>query len=100
MFGLVCQFVVLLMLSRFLPKGDFGDLMTAFGFYRLTGLALGVGGDHAAEIRLQRFLALIGASQSCRRKREVRRVSLADGQAAACGRRGRGSKPGKLAVTA
>lgn len=73
MFGLVCQFVVLLMLSRFLPKGNFGDLMTAFGFYRLTGLALGVGGslvllchvsrhvgDHAAEIRLQRFLALIG----------------------------------------
>lgn len=68
MFGLVSQFVVLLMFSRFLPKGSFGDLMTAFGFYRLTGLALGIGGslvllfhvsrhqgDHQAEIRLLRF---------------------------------------------
>jgi O-antigen/teichoic acid export membrane protein len=74
MFGLGSQFVVLIMLSRFLSKESFGDLMTAYGFYRLAGLAFGVGGslvllfhvsrhldDHAAEIRLQRFSALAGA---------------------------------------
>jgi O-antigen/teichoic acid export membrane protein len=62
------------MLSRLLSKGSFGDLMTAFGFYRLAGVALGVGGslvllfhvsrhrdDDRAEIRLQRFSALVGA---------------------------------------
>jgi O-antigen/teichoic acid export membrane protein len=77
MFGLVSQFVVLIMLSRFLSKDSFGNLMTAFGFYRLAGLALGVGGslvllfhvsrhrdDRQAEIRLQRFSALIGAIPS------------------------------------
>src|SRR6201998_4672310 len=76
-FGLASQFVVLIMLSRFLPKQSFGDLMTAFGFYRLTGLALGIGGslvllfhvsrqrdDRPAEIRLQRFSALVGAIPS------------------------------------
>jgi len=76
-FGLASQFVVLIMLSRFLPKQSFGDLMTAFGFYRLTGLALGIGGslvllfhvsrqrdDRAAEIRLQRFSALVGGIPS------------------------------------
>ncbi len=74
MFGLVSQFVVLMMLSRFLPKESFGNLMTAFGFYRLAGIALGVGGslvllfhvsrhvdDRRAEIRLQRFSALAAA---------------------------------------
>lgn len=73
-FGLASQFVVLIMLSRLLSKESFGDLMTAFGFYRLTGLALGVGGslvllyhvsrrrdDRPAEIRLQRFSTLVGA---------------------------------------
>jgi O-antigen/teichoic acid export membrane protein len=77
MFGLASQFVVLIMLSRFLTKEAFGDLMTAFGFYRLAGLALGVGGslvllfhvsrhveDRAAEIRLQRFSAVVGAIPS------------------------------------
>ncbi len=77
MFGLASQFIVLIMLSRFLSKESFGDLMTAFGFYRLAGLALGVGGslvllfhvsrhvdDHTAEIRLQRFSALVGAIPS------------------------------------
>jgi O-antigen/teichoic acid export membrane protein len=76
-FGLASQFVVLIMLSRFLSKGSFGDLMTAFGFYRLAGVALGVGGslvllyhvsrhrdDDRAEIRLQRFSALVGAIPS------------------------------------
>jgi O-antigen/teichoic acid export membrane protein len=76
-FGLASQFVVLVILSRFLSKAEFGDLMTAFGFYRLSGVALGVGGslvllfhvsrhrdDHEAEIRLQRFSALAGAIPS------------------------------------
>jgi len=74
MFGLASQFVVLIMLSRFLPKESFGNLMTAFGFYRVAGVALGVGGslvllfhvsravdDHRAEIRLHRFSALATA---------------------------------------
>ncbi|MGB6537600.1 MAG: oligosaccharide flippase family protein [Xanthobacteraceae bacterium] len=73
-FGLASQFVVLVILSRFLTKAEFGDLMTAFGFYRLSGVALGVGGslvllfhvsrhrdDHEMEIRLQRFSTLAGA---------------------------------------
>jgi O-antigen/teichoic acid export membrane protein len=77
MFGLASQFVVLLMLSRFLSKDSFGNLMTAFGFYRLAGLALGVGGslvllyhvsrqrdDEDAEIRLHRFSAMVGALPS------------------------------------
>jgi O-antigen/teichoic acid export membrane protein len=74
MFGLVSQFIVLLMLSRFLPKDSFGHLMVALGFYRLIGIALGVGGslvllfhvsrhpdDRHAEIKLQRFSALMTA---------------------------------------
>src|SRR5579872_4465967 len=77
MFGLASQFVVLVMLSRLLSKQSFGDLMAAFGFYRLTGAALGIGGslvllfhvsrqraDRPAEIRLQRFSALVGAVPS------------------------------------
>src|SRR5580700_5446718 len=67
-FGLASQFVVLIILSRILSKDSFGDLMTAFGFYRLTATALGVGGslvllfhvsrrpdDRNAEIRLHRY---------------------------------------------
>jgi O-antigen/teichoic acid export membrane protein len=77
MFGLASQFIVLVMLSRMLSKQSFGDLMAAFGFYRLAAVALGVGGslvllfhvsrnrdDHRAEIRLQRFSAFIGAIPS------------------------------------
>jgi O-antigen/teichoic acid export membrane protein len=77
MFGLASQFVVLIMLSRLLSKQSFGDLMTAFGFYRLAAVALGVGGslvllfhvsrhrdDRSAEIRLHRFSALVGAIPS------------------------------------
>jgi O-antigen/teichoic acid export membrane protein len=76
-FGLAAQFVVLVMLSRLLSKQSFGDLMAAYGFYRLTGAALGIGGslvllfhvsrqraDRSAEIRLQRFSALVGAIPS------------------------------------
>lgn len=77
MFGLASQFVVLIMLSRLLSKQSFGDLMTAFGFYRLAAVALGVGGslvllfhvsrhrdDREAEIRLHRYSALVGAVPS------------------------------------
>lgn len=74
-FGLASQFVVLIILSRLLSKESFGDLMTAFGFYRLAAMALGVGGslvllfhvsrqpdDRAAEIKLHRYSAILGAA--------------------------------------
>jgi O-antigen/teichoic acid export membrane protein len=77
MFGLASQFVVLLILSRILAKDTFGDLMTAFGFYRLAAAALGVGGslvllfhisrrpdDKELEVRLHRYSALLGAAAS------------------------------------
>ena len=73
-FGLASQLVVLIILSRILSKDSFGDMMTAFGFYRLAGIALGVGpslvllfhisrrpDDRDAEIRLHRFSAALGA---------------------------------------
>lgn len=74
-FGLASQFVVLIILSRMLSKGSFGDLMTAFGFYRIGAAALGVGAslvllyhvsrrpdDRAMEIRLHRTSAALAAS--------------------------------------
>src|SRR5437879_4612067 len=74
-FGLASQLVVLVILSRILSKESFGDLMTAFGFYRLAAMALGIGGslillfhvsqapdDRTAEIRLHRYSALLGAA--------------------------------------
>jgi O-antigen/teichoic acid export membrane protein len=74
-FGLASQFVVLIMLSRILSKDGFGDLMTAFGFYRLSAAALGVGtslvllyhvsrrpDDRAAEIRLHRYSAMLSGA--------------------------------------
>ena len=77
LFGLASQFVVLVLLSRVLSKESFGDLMTAFGFYRLAATALGVGGslvllyhvsrrpnDKDAEIKLHRYSALLGAIAS------------------------------------
>ena len=76
-FGLASQFVVLIILSRILSKESFGDLMTAFGFYRLAATALGVGGSlvllfhvsrspdaKKAEIELHRYSALLGAALS------------------------------------
>src|ERR1700704_2629835 len=77
LFGLASQFVVLLILSRVLSKGSFGDLMTVFGFYRLAAMALGIGGslvllyhvsrqpnDRGAEIKLHRYSAMLGALAS------------------------------------
>jgi O-antigen/teichoic acid export membrane protein len=74
-FGLASQFVVLIILSRMLPKDSFGDLMTAFGFYRLTATALGVGAslvliyhvsrhprDREAEVRLHRYSAMLSGT--------------------------------------
>ena len=74
MFGLASQFVVLVILSRILSKDNFGDMMTAFGFYRLAGIALGVGPsllllfhisrrphDQEAEVKLHRYSAILGA---------------------------------------
>jgi O-antigen/teichoic acid export membrane protein len=73
-FGLASQLVVLVILGRILSKESFGDLMTAFGFYRLAATALGVGGslvllfhvsrrpnDVALEVKLHRYSALLGA---------------------------------------
>src|SRR5215470_4202637 len=42
-FGLASQLVVLIILGRMLGKGEFGDLMAAFGFYRLIAVAVGTG---------------------------------------------------------
>ncbi len=77
MFGLASQFVVLIMLGRMLSKTGFGEMMIAFGIYRLIGTALGVGGslvllyhvsrrpdDRAAEVRLHRSTALLAGTMS------------------------------------
>jgi O-antigen/teichoic acid export membrane protein len=74
-FGLASQFVVLIILSRMLSKDGFGDLMTAFGFYRIGAAALGVGSslvllyhvsrrpdDRAAEVRLHRYSAALSGA--------------------------------------
>ena len=42
-FGLASQLVVLIILGRMLGKAEFGDLMTAFGFYRVVAIAVGTG---------------------------------------------------------
>jgi O-antigen/teichoic acid export membrane protein len=73
-FGLASQFVVLIILGRLLSKESFGDLMTAFGFYRLVSAALGIGGslvllfhisrrpdDVELEVKLHRYSALLAA---------------------------------------
>jgi O-antigen/teichoic acid export membrane protein len=74
-FGLASQFVVLIILGRMLSKDGFGDLMTAFGFYRIGAAALGVGSslvllyhvsrrpdDRAAEVRLHRYSAALSGA--------------------------------------
>jgi len=74
LFGLASQFLVLVILSRILSKDSFGDMMTAFSFYRLASIALGVGPsllllfhisrsphDREAEVRLHRYSAILGA---------------------------------------
>jgi O-antigen/teichoic acid export membrane protein len=74
-FGFASQLVVLIILGRMLPKDSFGDLMTAFSFYRLTSIAFGVGAslvliyhvsrhphDRAAEVRLHRYSAILSAA--------------------------------------
>jgi O-antigen/teichoic acid export membrane protein len=76
-FGLVSQFVVLIILGRMLGKASFGDLMAAFGFYRLVAIAIGTGTslvilfhvsrrphDKDFEVRLHRFSALLAAVAS------------------------------------
>lgn len=74
-FGLASQFIVLLILNRMLSKDSFGDLMIAFGFYRLMAAAFGIGtslvliyhvsrhpDDRTAEIRLHRYSAVLSAA--------------------------------------
>ncbi|MBR1229040.1 MULTISPECIES: lipopolysaccharide biosynthesis protein [unclassified Bradyrhizobium] len=74
-FGLASQFIVLIILNRILSKDSFGDMMIAFGFYRLIGIAFGIGAslvliyhvsrhpnDRTAEIRLHRYSAVISAA--------------------------------------
>lgn len=75
LFGLASQFIVLIILSRVLSKDSFGDMMIAFGFYRLTAMAIGIGAslvliyhvsrhpnDRTAEIRLHRYSATLSAA--------------------------------------
>ena len=74
MFGLVSQFIVLIIMGRMLAKSEFGDLMAAFGFYRLVAIAIGTGAslvvlyhvsrrprDKSLEVRLHRFSALLAS---------------------------------------
>jgi len=76
-FGLASQFVVLIILGRMLGKAAFGDLMAAFGFYRLVAVAVGTGAslvvlfhvsrrprDKDFEVRLHRFSVLLAAVAS------------------------------------
>lgn len=72
-FALGSQFIVLLILSRIMPKDAFGDMMIAFAMYRLGSMALGTGlgnlvlyhvgrsgGDAALDTRLHRSATLAG----------------------------------------
>ena len=76
-FGLASQLVVLIILGRMLGKAEFGDLMAAFGFYRVVAIAVGTGAslvvlfhvsrrprDKELEVRLHRFSALLTAAIS------------------------------------
>lgn len=72
LFGLASQLIVLIILNRMLSKDSFGDMMIAFGFYRLMAMAFGIGtslvmiyhvsrhpNDRTAEIRLHRYSATL-----------------------------------------
>src|SRR3954451_18582813 len=76
-FGLASQLVVLIILGRMLGKAEFGDMMAAFGFYRLAAIAVGTGAslvvlfhvsrrprDKEQEVRLHRFSALLASAVS------------------------------------
>lgn len=76
-FGLASQLIVLIILGRMLGKGEFGDLMAAFGFYRVLAVAVGTGAslvvlfhvsrrprDKELEVRLHRFSVLLTAAIS------------------------------------
>ena len=76
-FGLAAQLVVLVILGRILGRAAFGDLMAAFGFYRLVAVAIGTGAslvvlyhvsrrprDKEMEVRLHRFSILLSAAIS------------------------------------
>src|SRR6201989_3083367 len=76
-FGLGSRVVVLIILGRMLGKAAFGDLMAAFGFYRLVAIAIGTGAslvvlfhvsrrprDKDFGVRLHRFSALLAAVAS------------------------------------
>ena len=76
-FGLASQLVVLIILGRMLGKAEFGDLMAAFGFYRVAAIAVGTGAslvvlfhvsrrprDKDFEVRLHRFSTLLTAAIS------------------------------------
>jgi O-antigen/teichoic acid export membrane protein len=75
LFGLASQFIVLIILNLMLSKDSFGDLVIAFGFYRLMAMAFGIGtslvliyhvsrhpNDRTAEIRLHRYSAVLSAA--------------------------------------
>lgn len=72
-FALASQFAVLFILSRFVKKDVFGDMMVVFAFYRMTAYGLGTGlgnmilfhvgrsgGNETLDIRLHRTATLWG----------------------------------------
>ena len=76
-FALGSQFVVLVILSRIVDQGTFGDLMIVFALYRIVSLGLGMGlgstilyhigrsgGDHAMNIRLHRSVTVLALAVS------------------------------------
>jgi len=73
-FALASQLLILIIMSRLLPKSDFGDAMIVFTIYRLLNLGIGSGfgsivlyhvgrkaGDAVLDIQLMRTVSLAGA---------------------------------------